>query len=96
MSTLRSNGQAIMFYSCDLLLLFRALIFEAEERCSAGHLQDVGTWCDFITQIRWGLICIPSLHFEGQKSANFAAQLGDGAILKSYNFKTMLQMQKLK
>jgi len=31
---LRSNGQAIMFYSCDLfiIIVFRALILEAEER----------------------------------------------------------------
>jgi len=32
----RSNGQAIMFYSCDLF--FRALICEAEERRPAGPL----------------------------------------------------------
>jgi len=36
---LLSNGQAIMFYSCDLLLfVFPALIFEAEERRTAGVL----------------------------------------------------------
>jgi len=34
---LRSNWQAIMFYSCDLLF-FRALILEAEERRAAGPL----------------------------------------------------------
>ena len=39
---LRSNGQAISFYSCDLFiyyyLFFRALIFEAEDRRLAGPL----------------------------------------------------------
>ena len=42
---LRSNGQAIIFYLCDLVLFiiicylfFRALIFEAEERRPAGPL----------------------------------------------------------
>jgi len=47
MAALRSNWQAIMFYSCDLFIyyyyylfiiiyFFRTLIFEAEERRPVG------------------------------------------------------------
>jgi len=43
MASLHSNGQAIMFYSCDLLfIIFYALIFEAEEHCPTGPLP--GCW----------------------------------------------------
>jgi len=35
------------------------------------------------------------VHFEGRKSANFAAQLGDGANLNCCDLKMKLQMQKL-
>jgi len=37
---IRSNGQAIIFYCCDLLVIyfFRALIFDAEERRPAEPL----------------------------------------------------------
>jgi len=49
--SLRNNGQAIMFYSCDLfvclfiylfiyLFIFRSLIFQAEEHRPAGPLPE--------------------------------------------------------
>ena len=47
MFALRSNGQTIMFYSCDLFIiyylftLFCSLIFKAEERRPVGPFQDV-------------------------------------------------------
>jgi len=76
-----------MFYSCDSSF-FRALIFEAEERPLWDLSQDIGMWCNFITHIRVGPYMYPlSLHFEGWKSADFAAQLGDDATLHSCNLK---------
>jgi len=76
-----------MFYSCDSSF-FRALIFEAEERPLWDLSQDIGMWCNFITHIRVGPYMYPlPLHFEGWKSADFAAQLGDDATLNSCNLK---------
>jgi len=42
MAALRSNGQAIIFYSCVIyyLLFFRSAIFEAEERRPARPLPE--------------------------------------------------------
>jgi len=42
MAAIRSNGQAIIFYSCAIyyLLFFRSLIFEAEERRPARPLPE--------------------------------------------------------
>jgi len=41
-TALCSNGQAIMFYSCDLfiiiIIIFRALIFKAEECRPVGRV----------------------------------------------------------
>jgi len=42
---LHSYGEAIMFYSCDLVFL-RTLIIEAEELCQQNLCQDVGMWCN--------------------------------------------------
>jgi len=96
MAALRSSGHAIMFCSCDLLLLlFRALVYEAEERRPAGPLQDVGMRCNFITQIR-GWTYLYHLHFEGRKSANFARHLDDGATLNLCSLETRLEIEKLK
>ena len=95
MAALRSSGHAIMFCSCDLLLLlFRALVFEAEERRPAGPLQDVGMRCNFITQIRGDPICIHYILMG--ENLKILPTVGRCATMKSCNLKTRLQMQKLK
>jgi len=68
-----------MFYSCDLFIyLFRALIFEAEERQPTVPLPGCWNVACFYNADQRGPYLYP-LHFDGRKSANFAPQLGDGA-----------------
>jgi len=83
-----SDGQGIMFYSCDLFTyLFFALLSLRQKNATPLDLcQDAGMWCNVITQTR-GSRLYP-LHSEGQKSANFAPQLDDGETLNCGNLKT--------
>jgi len=81
-----SNGQAIMFYSCDYLLFFRVLIFDAKERCPWDLCQDVGKWSDFIMQITRGPICILYI-MKGDNLLTLPWFFANFGIYKPYNFK---------
>jgi len=75
----------VMFYSCDSLFIYYVFLSCSifESRIPQNLCQDVRMWFNVI-------------HFEGQKSANFAPQLDDGVNLNSYNLKTRLQIEKTK
>jgi len=102
MAALRSNGQAFMFYLCDLLFIIYLLFIFSRSNLRGRRTPPCGTFArmsecgvNFITQIRWRSY-LYTLHCEGRKSANFAPQLGDGAAMNSCNLKTRLQIEKLK
>jgi len=73
------------------VIFLRDLIFKAEECHPAAPLPGRR---HVVTQIRRGRAY--PLHFEGQKSDNFAPKFGNGTTLNYCSLKTMLQIKKLK
>jgi len=75
---LLTNGQAIMFYSCDLLINFFVSNLRGQTTLPCLTFARMSE-CGVILERRSEGAYLYPLHFEGQKSANFAPQFDDGA-----------------
>jgi len=78
MAALHSNGQAIMFYSCDLFIyyyLFFALLSSRPKNAAPRPMPGYGNVVSFYNAVQRGPYLYP-VHFEGAKICKSCTTVG--------------------